>query len=79
MLASFAELMTKFADTLVRLLPLSPFQKYITAFADLPYLGYLNWFIPIGACMKIGAAWLAVIAAFYLYGIIMRWVKLIGD
>lgn len=79
MLASFAELMTRFADTLVKLLPLSPFQQYIAAFADLPYLGYLNWFIPIGSCIKIGGAWLAVIAAFYLYGIIMRWVKLIGD
>ncbi len=78
MLEGFLELVNKFAGTLVKVLPVSPFQPYIAAFSDLPYLGYLNWFVPIGACVKIGAAWLSAIVVFYLYSIIMRWIKAIG-
>ena len=78
MLEWIMELMSKFTDTLARVLQVSPFLPYISAFADLPYLGYVNWFIPVEACVKIGMAWLAAITLFYLYGIIMRWVKLIG-
>ena len=32
----------------IMLLPESPFEHYITLFSDIPYLQYLNWFIPIG-------------------------------
>lgn len=79
MLAYLAELMNAFAASLAKVLPLSPFQQYIDSFKNLPYLGYLNWFIPVGTCAKIGAAWLSAIALFYLYSIVMRWIKLIGD
>lgn len=61
------------------LLPLSPFRGFIEDFGDLPFLGYLNWLIPVGDIIKVGLAWLGVIALFYLYSVIMRWVKLIGD
>ena len=79
MLSWFYELITAFASVLSSVLPTSPFQQYIKAFAGLPYLGILNWFIPIGAFVKIGAAWLGVIALFYLYSIAMRWVNVFGD
>ena len=79
MLAWFSELMTAFAATLAKVLPTSPFQQYIQLFGDLPYLGILNWFIPVKAFINIGKAWLMVIAAFYLYSVVMRWVKMIGD
>lgn len=78
MLDFIMELFSKFASTLVKVLPVSPFQPYITAFSDLPYLGYLNWFLPIGACIKIGEAWLVAIGLFYLYSIILRWIKAIS-
>ena len=45
--------------------------------SQLPYLGYLNYFIPVGTFLKIGAAWLAAIALFYLYSVLARWIKLI--
>jgi hypothetical protein len=79
MLAWFAELMNAFAALLLSVLPTSPFDKYLTAFSSLPYLSWLNWFIPIRDCIKVGEAWLTAIAVFYLYSIIMRWVKMIGD
>ena len=79
MLAFFSEMMAAFAAALAKVLPLSPFQQYIKAFGSLPYLGYLNWFLPVASFIKIGLAWLGCIALFYLYSIVMRWVKLIGD
>ena len=52
-------------NKLVELLPSCPFRKFLDEFADLPFLGYLNWFIPVGRCVQIGVAWLAAIAVFY--------------
>ena len=79
MLNFFSEMMNAFAAALAQVLPLSPFQQYISAFSNLPYLGYLNWFLPTGAFVKIGVAWLGVITLFYIYSIAMRWIKMIGD
>lgn len=67
------------AKSLMQVLPLSPFQSYISRFKDLPYLGWLNWFIPVGDCLKVMLVWLGAIALFYLYSIAMRWIKMIGD
>lgn len=73
------EIIGKFGQTLMDVLPTSPFQQFLTDFKDLPYLNYLNWFIPVGTFIKIGGAWLGAIGIFYLYSVIMRWVKMIGD
>lgn len=64
---------------IIRVLPLSPFADLIDQFSELPFLGYLNWFFPVRGCLAVMAAWLAAITAFYLYSVIARWVKLIGD
>ena len=68
-----------FFDSLMRLLPKSPFRPYIEQFAALPYLDYLNWFFPVSECLVVGGAWLTAIAVFYMYQVVMRWIKLIGD
>lgn len=66
-------------DTIVSLLPASPFAPYIEQFGSLPFLGYLNWFFPVGGVLTVMAAWLGAITLFYLYSVIMRWIKMIGD
>ena len=66
-------------DQLVRLLPTSPFADFIDDFANLPWLGVLNWFLPVQQILTVMAAWLAAVSLFYVYSVIMRWVKLIGD
>lgn len=71
--------LTSLLNYVIALLPVSPFRKFIDEFSNIPYLGYLNWFFPVGKILEVGAAWLAVIALFYIYSVIMRWVKLIGD
>lgn len=66
-------------QSLISVLPTSPFAPVLEQFEDLPFLGYLNWFFPVRGCLTVMAAWLVAVAAFYLYSVIARWVKLIGD
>lgn len=79
MLDSITEVVGKFGDFLLTVLPTSPFREFIDEVSDLPYLNYLNWFIPVATMIKISKAWLTAIALFYIYSIVMRWVKMIGD
>ena len=75
----FQAVFEAFAQKLLQLLPLSPFSQFIDQFRNLPFLGYLNWFFPVGDCLKVMAAWLTAVGLFYLYSILMRWLKVIGD
>lgn len=63
--------------TVLSLLPGSPFTAFINAIPEIPFLGYLNYFVPVGEMIAIGQAWLVSITAFYLLQVILRWVKLI--
>lgn len=74
----FEWLFEKFGLTILNFLPLSPFQPYIQYVANLPYLGYLNWFFPIGQALTVMGAWLTVITTYYLYSVILRWLRMIS-
>lgn len=75
----FETVFDTFAEALTKVLPLSPFQQFIDQFRALPYLGWLNWFFPVGDCLVVMLAWLGAVGLFYLYSIVMRWLKVIGD
>lgn len=75
----FEAVFNKFAQKVAEVLPLSPFQDFISEFSSLPYLGWLNWFFPVGDCLVVMLAWLGAVGLFYLYSILMRWLKMIGD
>lgn len=65
---------------IISIFPASPFQPLINSLkgsAVAEVLGYVNWFIPIGTMLGILAGWLACIAAYYVYQIILRWIKVI--
>lgn len=79
MLEWIQELLVKFGNMILSVLPHSPVQKFLASFEDLPYLSWLNWFIPVSSILIVIEAWLTAIALFYVYSIIMRWIKLIGD
>ena len=66
-------------NNLVQLLPASPFAGVIDSLSGVPYLGWLNWFFPVRGCLVVMSGWLTAIALFYLYSVVARWVKLIGD
>lgn len=75
----FEALFEAWGEKILDLLPLSPFQEFISEFSSLPYLGWLNWFFPVGDCLVVLLAWLGAVGLFYLYSIAMRWLKMIGD
>lgn len=66
-------------EWIYQVLPVSPFAPYLEEMAGLPYLGYLNWFFPIGPALKIMATWLTVIGTWYSWQVLLRWLKVIGD
>lgn len=72
------EIVAAFRDLIISVLPLSPFRDFIDSLAGIPYLGWLNWFFPVGGVLKVMSAWLTAIGLFYLYSIILRWVKVIS-
>lgn len=67
----------KILDAVLSFFPLSPFANVISTLEGFPFLGYINWFIPVGAMVKVGFAWLTAIGLYYLYSVVARWVKLI--
>lgn len=78
MLKWMKEILDKLLDAVLKLFPLSPFMPAIRELAEFPFLGYLNWFLPIGTFLKIGSLWLGAITLYYAYLVIARWVKLLG-
>ncbi|MDR0325038.1 MAG: hypothetical protein LBI19_02945 [Oscillospiraceae bacterium] len=64
------------ADAIFWLLPTSPFAALELAF-DSTLLGHINYFLPVREALNILAAWGFAIAAWYLYQLILRWVKAI--
>lgn len=67
-----------FLQALLKLFPLSPFRGIINSIEKLPYLGYINWFLPISEMLGVAALWLTAITVYYIYSVVARWVKLIS-
>ena len=70
-------LMERFGTFILEHLPLSPFQQFYENWEPPASLGWLNWLFPVGFCLRVLAAWVAAIALYYLYSIIMRWIRVI--
>ena len=64
-------------NKLVELLPKSPI-TYLEANPEISkFLSYANYFIPISSMIAIAEIWLIVIASYYVYQLILRWIKMI--
>lgn len=77
-MTAMKEIVTTFLQWVLALLPTSPFTSFIQACSDIPYLGWLNWFIPVGQMIAVGEAWLVAIGLFYMYSIVLRWIRAIS-
>ena len=64
-------------EKILSVLPMSPFSAYVSKFSSVPYLKHINYFIPISDFIAIGEAWLVAVGLFYLYSIILRWIRAI--
>lgn len=63
----------------LQLLPQSPFRPALAAVADLPWLGYLNWFFPVSECVAALGLWVSAIGLYYIYMVALRWLRVIGS
>lgn len=77
-MADMKAILDMFLQALLKLLPLSPFRGIINSIDKFPYLGYINWFIPVSEMLAVASLWLAAITVFYLYSVLARWVRLIS-
>lgn len=77
-MAGMKELLNQFLEWVLALLPTSPFTSFLESMETIPYLGWLNWFLPVSEMIVIGEAWLVAIGVFYLYSIILRWIRAIS-
>lgn len=66
------------AGILIAILPISPFQAVVESLEELPYLGYLNWFFPVGRCISVLTAWGVAVGVYYGISWILRQLDIIG-
>lgn len=62
--------------TISNILPDSPF-KMLDNTPIKPYLQYINWVIPIDFMINVLSLWLSAIAVYYVWSVLLRWLKAI--
>lgn len=72
---ALANLVMKFFNALLSLLPQSPFVAFLNAMEQWEFLKTLNWIVPIGTFVSIGTAWLTAIGVYYAWSVVLRWIK----
>lgn len=77
MVAKILDFIKQVIGALLVFLPNSPFTAFTSAISDIPFLGYLNYFLPIAQIIAVSQAWLTAIGIFYIYQLLLRWVKAI--
>lgn len=67
------------AIAIINIFPTSPFvildELSNTEIYD--WIQMLNWFIPISSFVAILEAWLSCVAVYYVYQVVLRWIKVI--
>lgn len=72
---ALANLVMKFFNALLSLLPQSPFSAFLEAMEKWEFLKTLNWIVPISTFISIGTAWLTAIGVYYAWSVVLRWIK----
>lgn len=73
------QLLDKFGSVIVSLLPASPFEGFLNSIElNSKYVGWLNWFVPVGGIITVIEAWLLAIATFYIYKAVLHWIGVIS-
>lgn len=74
-------LLDKFSDFLKQILPTDPFSNFISQLESsslTEYMGYINYFFPVGFFLDCLSAFLVALGLYYLYVIILRWLKAVS-
>lgn len=59
------------------LLPASPFASISDYIGDIPWLGVLNYFVPVSAILEILFLWAGAMIVYFIVSIVLRWVKVV--
>lgn len=78
MLTDLSNVFDGLIQRVLQVLPTSPLRAWIDSMGDIPYLSYLNWFFPVSEVISVLALWVAAIALFYLWSVVLRWLRVIG-
>lgn len=62
-------------NTLMNLLPSSPFSSVVVNNISNEYLSYLAWVIPFESIISIFSSSLLAVGIYYIYQVGLRWVK----
>jgi len=76
---ALSDALVSFAVGVIELFPASPFAVLdeLSNSEVYDWLRMVNWFVPIGTFVSILESWLACVAAYYVYQVVLRWVKVI--
>lgn len=79
MFDALSDALVSFAVSVIELFPASPFGilDEMSNSEIYEWLRMVNWFVPIGTFVGIFEAWLSGIAIYYIYQIVLRWIKVI--
>lgn len=79
MFDALSDTLVSFAVSVVELFPASPFAVLdeLSNSEVYEWLRMVNWFIPIGTFVSILEGWLVCVAVYYVYQIVLRWIKVI--
>lgn len=64
-------------SVVLTLLPSSPFNGFANLVTNIPYLSYLNWFLPISEILVVFESWLLVVAIYYSILFILNYVGIL--
>ena len=72
--------MIDLAAEVIQKLPESPIYTALQQSGGNPvqnWMGFVNWFVPFGTLSNILSLWCGCVAAYYIYQIVLRWIKVI--
>lgn len=80
MFDSLTSALITLALNIISVFPASPIQPLLASLrssAVSEILGFVNWFVPVGTMLGILSGWLACVAAYYVYQILLRWIRVV--
>lgn len=72
------ELFTRLFETIMLLLPTSPFHNIELNSTFIDFLGYFNYYVPMSTLLAIMVSWLSCIITYYAYQLLLRNIKAVS-
>lgn len=76
---ALSNVLVSFAVGVIELFPTSPFVilDEMSNSEVFEWLQMMNWFVPVNTFVGILEPWLSCVAVYYVYQIVLRWVKVV--